>query len=408
MPKRSAYIVLVILSVITMVAAWWEYDHSTKVEAEILKELSAEDVAAILKTENGGGGRERSIAATPESRRKFLEGLREYLSLAADARREGLADDATFKVNFEYKQMILLSTLYQGSINEGREQPHFLTKEEIGSVWLDQSNERAFDRDMDAMQSIQAAVAETLGSNITPGRLQGESLEKAKANWAKAKIFSDMAKADPEFMNRPDLALRIKVLETGILSSDLLRKRWKTHIRSLPEEIAAWIAERPEYQQATKKRLAESLLKRALEGDDIAQLISDFSEHRPKVDNGGLWQDVPADQLDAVLAAVLNKLSPGQLYEQIVETEFGYYIVKLESTATNRSGNEQGLNRYSFRQLVIQKRFPQPGVSDPDIPSPLMTAEEIAKMEIEKTKRDRFVSESVERNRISLPDDFTL
>ena len=179
MPKRSAYIVLVILSVITMVAAWWEYDHSTKVEAEILKELSAEDVAAILKTENGGGGRERSIAATPESRRKFLEGLREYLSLAADARREGLADDATFKVNFEYKQMILLSTLYQGSINEGREQPHFLTKEEIGSVWLDENNERAFDRDMDAMQSIRPRW-QNAGSNITPGRLQGKVLKKRR------------------------------------------------------------------------------------------------------------------------------------------------------------------------------------------------------------------------------------
>ncbi len=45
---------------------------------------------------------------------------------------------------------------------------------------------------------------------------------------------------------------------------------------------------------------------------------------------------------------------------------------------------------------------------NPEIPSPFLTAEEIAKTEVEKEKRNRFVEDAIGRNQIILPEDFTV
>src|SRR5690606_783566 len=164
--------------------------------------------------------------------------------LAADARREGLADTPEFQINFEYKSDLLLAELYAKELPPEQRTP---SAAELDAVWADAANEDAFRRHMETMRSIQTAAAQISGSNITPGPLAGESLERAKANWAKTKVLSDKARSDSQFMNRPELMLRSKILEAGILSSDLLRTHWSSRIRATDEEIAKWLAARPEF-----------------------------------------------------------------------------------------------------------------------------------------------------------------
>jgi uncharacterized lipoprotein YbaY len=57
---------------------------------------------------------------------------------------------------------------------------------------------------------------------------------------------------------------------------------------------------------------------------------------------------------------------------------------------------------------MLQKAFPEPGTERTGVPAPFLTPEEIAKSEVEKEKYKTLVVELVQRNRISLPDDFVV
>lgn len=405
MSKTPGYIILILLAVAAAFAGWRSYESSVRAatEAEILKGLSAEEIALILESHFGNGSGLEALTENAEGRRKFLQGLREHLALAADARREGLADMPEFKINLEYKTNLLLADLYQTQL--ASDAPSF-TDDELAAVWSDPANTTAFGSVMETMRSIQTETAEVLGSGITPGPLAGEGLDRAKANWAKAKLLSDKAKADDGFMNRPELKLRIKILEAGILSSDMLRTHWPHRIKATREEISNWLVEHAEFGPSVKKEAASRLLERVLAGEDISSLAKGLSEHRPSREIGGAMRNVSCDQLEPAVRAALDEMQPGETLRRLIETDLGYYILKLEIRNGPDSKNRNG--EYTFRQILVQKKFPQPGVGTAEIPAPFMTAEEIAKTEIEKTKRNKFVAESIERNGISLPDDIPL
>ena len=61
---------------------------------------------------------------------------------------------------------------------------------------------------------------------------------------------------------------------------------------------------------------------------------------------------------------------------------------------------------FSVRHIVLQKSFEEPNNEIPGVPPPFMTAEEIAKTEVEKEKLEKFIAEIFARNPISMPEDF--
>ena len=106
-----------------------------------------------------------------------------------------------------------------------------------------------------------------------------------------------------------------------------------------------------------------------------------------------LWPEVES----AALA-----LEKGQIASRLIESETGFHIVKLE----NQQVRQDGGGTFSVRHILLQKKFEDPGNTNPEIPSPFLTGFEIAKSEVEKEKRNRFVDQIVKQNEISLPEDF--
>src|SRR5687767_8208564 len=94
--------VIIFLAVVSAAGAMFfvrefrdERASAAKLEAEILKGLTAQEINLILKSE--AAANPSSVAQFKESaekRRHFLKGIKEYLALAAQARRENLAGDA--------------------------------------------------------------------------------------------------------------------------------------------------------------------------------------------------------------------------------------------------------------------------------------------------------------------------
>lgn len=372
-----------------------------RLESEILKKLTAAEINLVLRNQTDDAP--NSINETADARRAFLKAMREHLALAAAARREGLAEDADFKINFAYKKNLILADLYKAELTKEQAGDYKIPTAELDAVWSDQTNAKQFETDMNALQKIQAAVAQERGERYSPGKLHGESLTKARETWARAKILSDRARADAEFMARPEITLRTKILEAGILSADYLRKHWAKNVRATGAEIAEYLAARPEYDLNKKRARAEEILRRARAGENFDRLAKESSEDRATKDKGGLRENVEKDALWAEVERAALALEANQIADRLIETDTGWHIVKLENKQIRRDRTF----KYSIRHILLQKKFQEPNV-DPAIPAPFMKAEDLAKSAVEKAKRNAFVERVIQINEISLPDDFAI
>lgn len=207
---------------------------------------------------------------------------------------------------------MLLADLYSARLNKDQGK-YAVAKSDIDAVWTNAENENQFNRDMGALRAIQEAVARKRGDQQSFGALQGESLIKARANWARTRVLSSKAKNDVDFMARPEIQLRFRVLEAGILSADYLRAHWGDRIKATDQDIAAYLAAHPEYDLSKKRAKAETILQRARGGEDFSKLAGEFSEDRTTRSNGGLFENVEKDTIWVEVEIAALALEPGQV-----------------------------------------------------------------------------------------------
>jgi parvulin-like peptidyl-prolyl isomerase len=102
------------------------------------------------------------------------------------------------------------------------------------------------------------------------------------------------------------------------------------------------------------KEKAEAVRKRAMAGEDFAQLASTESASASKA-NGGLIGPISMDELAPALQEVLGKMQPGDVTEPM-RTPRGYQVLKLESkTATQTMTFEQARDQIA-NKVFAQKR----------------------------------------------------
>lgn len=412
MKKSIVIFATAIVMASTMLFVWQFRNDSAeaaKSEAFTLKGLTAEEISIILKSEALVDRRSiEQFVENADKRRAFLDGMREYLALAAVARTENLDRDENFKLNSEYKQNILLADLYQAKLSRQSTKTYVVPDEEVSSVWANAENEARFLKDMNALAEIRKDAAEAAEIQTPAASLQGDMLEKARLKWARTRILSERAKADIEFISQPAIALRLKIVEAGILANDFLRQNRENRIKATNEEIAAYLAEHPEYDVEKKKTKAEQVLERAKAGEDFAALAKEFSEDRATRDKGGLYTDMHENILWIEVENAVRGLKNGEIAETLIESKTGFHIVKRENKKVEKNASGGESTKFSIRHILLQKSFEEPNNKVPGIPPPFMAAEEIAKAEIEKTKRAAFIAEILTRFPISLPEDFTV
>ncbi len=406
--KRPLVLFIVLASfAVAAIAVWRIQDtraNEHRIETETLKGLSAEDIRVVLASQaNSSDG----IPEDVETRRTFLKGMREYLALAAAARREGMTEDPAFRINFEHKKNILLADLYQAKLSKETGTDYKVLREALDAVWKDPANEKQFELDMSTLRDIQSAVARERGETISIQKLEGGSLVKARDNWSRVKILSDMAKNNYDFMSQPVIRLRTRILEAGILSADYLRKHW-SKVTANEADIADYLSRNPHYSVAAKRAKAEALLQRVRAGEDFASLASQFSEDRTTKIKGGLHENLSQGVIWEDVEKAALALDGQGTVDRLVETETGFHIVKLENKKVSKDAEGKEVLKFSLRHILIQRKFEDPQNMNPDIPSPFLSPEEIAKAAVEIEKRNAFVEQVLQKYDISLPEDFAV
>ncbi|REJ77305.1 MAG: hypothetical protein DWQ47_13015 [Acidobacteria bacterium] len=381
-----------------------ERAKAAKIETEILKGLTEEQLNEVLKSEATADRLTvKELSKDQQKRKSFLEGLREHLALAAQARREGFAELEDFRLNFEYKTDLLLADLYRVKLSQGMNRLYVVTKAEMEKVWEDPANEERFGKTMDALHGIRERASDAKGSRNPANYPRGEVLKKARDNFSRTMVLASMARADEEFMGQPVIPLRIKILEAGLLSNDYLIANYKDFLPT-QAEIEAYLASHPEFDPKKKLELAKGVFAKVMAGENFEKLAEEYSEDARSSHRGGLYEGVTSGVLWPEIEEKALQMKPGEVHDGLIESEIGYHILKLMSNETKEGGEV----RYTVRHIVIQKKFEEPGEELPGIPRPFMTPIEIAKQQVEKQKREAFIAQVISASPVSLPEDFTL
>jgi len=158
---------------------------------------------------------------------------------------------------------------------------------------------------------------------------------------------------------------------------------------------------------AGKRKKAQGILDRAKAGEDFVALANEFTEDPGNkgpdgAGQGGLYKDVPKGRMVAPFEAAALALEPGQISPELVETDFGFHIIKLERKL-GKTGTD-GEETYDARHILISTGF-----KDPDNPTAREApVKDYVREKLETEKEKKLLDEIVASNNIQVPDDFSV
>lgn len=117
--------------------------------------------------------------------------------------------------------------------------------------------------------------------------------------------------------------------------------------------------EKPEEHEAAKAK-AQGLLDRIKKGEDIAAIAKEFSDDPGSKDKGGQYPGEMVDQFVEPFKKAVAGAKPGELVPELVETSFGYHIIKRDEAS-----KDDVLKAYkSNKSLALSKEVAQKIAAD--------------------------------------------
>lgn len=394
----------------------------TKEEIELLLADLAKDNPAFLK----------QFGEKPEMKKEQLENLRELFALASGARAEGYANEPENKQELENIRSQIIAVNYDREINKdkGPMPPFgFIDEARVKAFWGEgtqpdqgffaslknkiglgkKDNELEFQRFLDSkIKLLKAQNPEMADKEISE-----EEKTQARDIFAKIEIYEQeyndkvaAGQLDQTFQKKVELQAK---LQQAQFLARLYSDKTADKLKVTDEEVAAFIAEHPEYSGAEKKVKAQEILNRAKAGEDFAKLANEFTEDPGNKDpkgelQGGFYGDNPKGKMVPQFEQAALALEPGQITAELVETDYGFHIIKLERKGMTKDASGKEAETYDVRHILIGT-----GIKDPENP---MAREKPAKMaareKLEKDKQKALIDSLITKNGVSVPDDFTV
>ena len=342
MPTRAVAIVLVVaLAVLAFLGFQFFSSKSPSYN------LSKHDMEVLFQ-EMIQPSQQAAIASNPEEKKKLVDQVREILSVAAYADRKGYADSKHPEIQ---AQIALQEDLSLGQAYRKKFPDVKVTDDEVNTYYAGHPTE--FETFLQNNPKFQQQAA-------------GPNREKFKRDYGELKVVAE--KARKEKIDREDATRVISLLQrcfvlrqafqddldkNTVISDPDVAQYFDDHKRDF-EEVRVrhvLISTRPQpappSPDGTKKndapkplskeearKKADEVLAKAKKGEDFAALAKQYSDDPGSKDKGGEYPFFPHGQMVPEFEKAAFALQPGQISD-VVETQFGYHIIKLEE---RRSG----------------------------------------------------------------------
>lgn len=358
----------------------------------------------------------KKLQGDPEARQKQLDRLRSLLAFATEAQKEGLADRPPYATELESIRDEVIAVQYDRYTNKGKNAIPFgsISVALVNSYWGDgttgklaASVKSARNTKFENFFAAKVAILRTDNPKLTDKVVTDEEKQQARDVFAKIQIYFDeytkrAALLPKSFHDKVNLQVK---LQQAQLLARLYSERMALETEATDDEVSSYIASHPDLDTTAKRGKANAILERAKKGEDFAKLANEFSDdpgnkNEKDESQGGLYKNVGLGVMVAPFEKAALAVNPGQVVSQIVESDFGFHIIKLE-----RRGKAIGTDSpetYDVRHVLISTAIANS--ADPSgRPIPMS---QFIKSEIEKEKGQAMIDELVAANKISVPADF--
>ena len=375
----------------------------------------------------------KRFAEDPEMKKQQLENLKQLLAFASQAKRDGVADEPNNRQELRNIAHEVVAVNYDRETHKdaGPMPPFgFITEEQTQAFWGEgeQAPQGTWaslknkigmgpaDHNLEFQKFLDTKVALLKESNpqMKDREISEEEKTQAKEIFAKIEIYNQeyedkvaAGELPKEFQDKVNLQVKLQQAQylARIYSEKMTEK-----VKVSDEDVAKYIADHPEYDTSAKKTKADEILARAKNGEDFAALANEFSEDPGNTDpqsnqkKGGLYADTPKGRMVPAFEAAALALEPGQISPDLVETDYGYHIIKLEKKGETKDPSGQPTETYDVRHILISTGF-----KDPKNPMGReMPVKAFVRSKLEEEKEKQVVDELVAANHIEVPEDFTV
>ena len=374
----------------------------------------------------------KRFAEEPELKKQQLENLKQLLAFASQAQKEGLANEPNNRQELENIKSEVVAVNYDKEINKdkGPMPPFgFIGEDQVKQFWgegtqpeqgffaslKDKIGLGARNHELDFQKFLDTKVALLKESNpqMKDREISEEEKTQAREFFAKIEIYEKeyddklaAGQISQELQDKVNLQVKLQQAQfLARLYSDKLAEK----VKVTDEDIAKYIAEHPELDVTAKKTKAEEILNRAKAGEDFAALANEFSEDPGNKDpkgepQGGIYTNVTKGKMVPPFEQAALALEPGQVAPNLVETDYGYHIIKLERKGESKGPDGQPTETYDVRHILITT-----GVKDPEAPGGREVPVKVyVRQKLETEKEKQVIDEIVASNNISVPEDFTV
>jgi hypothetical protein len=382
----------------------------------------------------------KKLAEDPENRKKQLEGLKQMMAFASQAQREGLAEEKSNKQELENIRAEVLAVNYDREINKDKGQMPpfgFITEDQIKAYWEntapasqgflekiglgEHTETRSHEDEFNDFLNAKIEILKASSPEMKDREISEEEKTQAREIFAKTRIYKaeyeqkvNSGELTPEFVKKANL--QVKLQQASFLMK-LYSEKAADKLKVTDEEVDKYIAEHPELSPAEKRAKAQQILDRAKAGEDFVALANEFSEDPGNkgadgAGKGGLYSDVPKGRMVAPFETAALALEPGQISPELVETDFGFHIIKLERKLgpTPKKEKKEGEppapegDTYDARHILIST-----AAKDPDDPtSREMPVKDFVRNKLETEKEKKLLDEIVASNGVTVAEDFTI
>lgn len=372
----------------------------SKVEIEMLMSDVAKSNPVILER----------LAKDPEMKKAQLENLRELLAFATYAQQNGLASEPINRQELENIRDQTVAVNYDKELNKGKPSKElfgYITDQQVAAFWSSGRNREA------QFDSFLNAKLEILRSGDSQIKVSAEERSQARDVFAKTQIYKteyeNKAKArllPKGFIDRSNLQVKLQLAQ---FLAKLSSERMAAKIAVNDAEIAKYIADHAELDPAAKRAKAQSVLNRAKAGESFAALANEFSEDPGNSGGngeklGGIYTDIPLGRMVVPFERAALSLEPGQVSSDLVETDFGFHVIKLEKKGLSKDPASIGTQTYDARHILISTTIEDPG-NPSGRPVPV---KDYVREKIESAKQKQIVDRVVAENNIQVPADFDI
>lgn len=215
--------------------------------------------------------------------------------------------------------------------------------EESGVPYID----LAKDLTVELLTEVKVQMQEANKRDITLSKEENEFIEASvKYSLSQSDMLDSYDLTNEDWINiyKESQIINKLILE---IANETLTPYDARHILLLTQE-------KSEKEKAEIKERAQQLLDKVLAGEDFAKLATENSEDGGSVNNGGLYEGVAKGAFVSEFENAALSLQDGQIYPELVETDYGYHIIKLEKKVSDSKLTQVDNNVYNNFLIITQ------------------------------------------------------